>query len=339
MAAGGGAEPGAPLQQGAAIDAAAGRGGPASVEQLAQLLAAARVQLHRKDYVGAIDLAQRYVKMLGPEADVRPVLIDAYFHSGDHANAARELQKEVQTAERSGQTPGEDRLLLLRKCYGQLNDANATAWLLEKLVSYHPKKDYWADLLERMQKRPDFGERLALDVQRLRLLTGTLANASAYIDMANLALGEGFPAEASRTVERGFAVGVLGSGPDAGRHRLLRQQLAQFALVQRQELGQAGSEAAAARARDGNGLVNLGFAHVTQGDFDKGLALMEQGLRKGGLGDRPQDARLHLGIAYLMAGQVAKASAAFSQVSGRHGAADLARIWNIYAQHVRKNGS
>ena len=57
--------------------------------------------------------------------------------------------------------------------------------------------------------------------------------------------------------------------------------------------------------RDGSGLFDLGFVHVTMGNHDRGLALMEKGLRKGRVAGRPQIARLRLGIAYLMAGRKA----------------------------------
>ena len=80
-------------------------------------------------------------------------------------------------------------------------------------------------------------------------------------------------------------------------------------------------------------MFNLGYAHVTMGNFAKGLPLMEQGLRKGGLENKPQDARMRLGIAYLMAGQKAKAIETFKAVAGRHGAADLGRIWSLYARN------
>ena len=66
----------------------------------------------------------------------------------------------------------------------------------------------------------------------------------------------------------------------------------------------------AAAAKDGNALVNVGYAMVSAGQFDKGIALMEQGIQKGGI-SRPEEARLHLAIAYLAAGQKAKAIAAF----------------------------
>jgi Tfp pilus assembly protein PilF len=53
---------------------------------------------------------------------------------------------------------------------------------------------------------------------------------------------------------------------------------------------------------------------------------MQKGIAKGGF-KRKDDANLHLGIAYLRAGQRAKATQAFKSVSGTDGAADLARLW------------
>ena len=306
-------------------------------EELAAIKAAAAAQLQRKDPVGAIASAQRYVKAGGAEAEVRPLLVQAYLDTGDYANAARELQWEVQTAERSGRAPGEDRLLLLQGCYAKLNDANAAAWAAEKLVTWYPKREYWADLLDRTQKRPDFGERLALDVDRLRFATGTLGQAAEYLAMATRAQQAGFPAEAKRVIDQGFAQGVLGHGADAPRQRQWQRQLADEAAAQRRRLEPREVESAAEQVKDGIELFNLGFVHATLGNFGKGIALMEQGLRKGGLAGRPQDAKLRLGIAYLWAGQRAKAIETFNSVGGRHGAADLGRIWALYARNAELN--
>ena len=44
------------------------------------------------------------------------------------------------------------------------------------------------------------------------------------------------------------------------------------------------------------------------------------------------DAKLHLAIAYLLAGDNAKAQATLKTVSGNDGTADLARLWALYAR-------
>jgi tetratricopeptide (TPR) repeat protein len=91
-------------------------------------------------------------------------------------------------------------------------------------------------------------------------------------------------------------------------------------------LGQDDAEAAA--AKDGTALVNSGLNYVLHGSSEKGLEMMEQGLRKGGL-KYPDDARLRLGYAYHAAGQNQKAIRILKTVHGTDGAASLARLWII----------
>ena len=147
--------------------------------------------------------------------------------------------------------------------------------------------------------------------------------------MAQLAMKAGLPAEAKRIAERGFASGALGTGPDADAQRRLRDTATKQAAEDEKALVQDGKNASA--AKDGTALVNLGFALVTAGQYDRGLALMEQGMEKGGV-KRSEEAKLHLAIAYLAAGNKAKAIQAFKTVQGSDGTADLARLWLIHAQ-------
>ena len=68
---------------------------------------------------------------------------------------------------------------------------------------------------------------------------------------------------------------------------------------------------------------------MLNGKSEKGLEMMEQGMRRGGL-KRPDDARLHLGYAYHVAGQKQKAIQVFKTVQGGDGPASLARLWIIH---------
>jgi hypothetical protein len=309
------------------------RGNLPPAEQVTLMRSVAEFQLESRDYPAAIAWSKRYVKAGGAETEIRPILIEAYYRIGDFANAARELQWEVQGAEKGGRVPGEDRLLMLQNCYTKLNDANAIAWSLEKLVTWYPKRDYWAELLDRTEKRADFGEAVSLDVGRLRLATGSLRDAAEYLKLAAQAREAGFPGEAKSVIESGLARGVFGT--DAQRQRKLLQQYAGEAGAQQRRLAEPQAEEAAEKAKDGIELVNLGFAHVTLGNPPKGIALMEQGIRKGGgLAGKPQFARLRLGIAYLLAGDKARAIDIFKSIGGKHGGADLGRLWAIHTQNL-----
>jgi Tfp pilus assembly protein PilF len=58
---------------------------------------------------------------------------------------------------------------------------------------------------------------------------------------------------------------------------------------------------------------------------------MQKGIARGNL-KRADDARLHLAIAQLAAGDNAKAQTTLRDVKGNDGTADLARLWSLYAK-------
>ena len=244
--------------------------------------------------------------------------------SGDYAAIARDAAAAVSTAEQSGQRPSEADLLRLADAYQRSNNPayNAT---LEKLLAYYPKKDYWAAYLARLPRKAGFADRYALDVMRLKLASGTMSKTEDFMEMAQLALQAGYPAEAMKIVERGYAVGALGSGAEAERHKRLRD----LALKQDTESSAAIATRAAeaAAAKDGNALVQAGYVYVTMGEADKGIALIEQGIAKGGL-KRPEDAKLRLGMAQLQSAKgKARSTQTLRSVQGSDGSADIARLW------------
>ena len=182
----------------------------------------------------------------------------------------------------------------------------------------------WQIFLGRLQAKPGFSGRLTLDLYRLRLATGNLTTAEDYVEMAQLALQERQAAEAKKILDQGFKAGVLGKGEQAERQKRL------LALAE-QRLASAPEDLKAAEAegttdKDGNTLVRTGLAYTGLGQYDKGIALIQQGIAKGGLRN-PSDANLHLGLAYLRAGNKTAAAQAFRKVTGTDGAADLARLW------------
>lgn len=293
-------------------------------EQLKLMEAVAGTFYRAKEYAKAVTWGQRYLKSGGTSGQVRTLVIQAQYLGGAYANAAKELTEMMAADEKAGRAPSEEQLQLLANCQLKLNDKAGYVAALEKLVVHYPKKDYWADLLARLQRKPGFSDRLSLDVYRLMLATGTLHEGGDFMEMAQLALQAGFPAEARKVVTEGFGKGVLGTGGEADRHKRLRDLANKQAEDDRKTL--AADEKTAAAAKEGDGLVKLGYAYVTNGEFEKGISLMEQGIAKGTL-RRPEDAKLHLGIAYLQAGNRAKALPHLKSVSGTDGAADLARLW------------
>ena len=111
----------------------------------------------------------------------------------------------------------------------------------------------------------------------------------------------------------------------------LRERATRLAAEELPKLSQY--EAQALASRDKRGLSLVGYAYVTHGNYAKGLALMEEGLQIGAPG-KQGDARLHLGVAYVLAGQKAKAVDVFRTVRGIGGSADVAKLWILYLRQA-----
>ncbi len=301
----------------------------AGAEQTRMVQAVAGMYYQQREYAKAATWTQRYFKEGGTDPQMRAILVQSYYLGGDCNSVSRSLQGEAQADEGAGRAPPEEQLQMLASCYQKTKDNNGYAQALERLVTYYPKKDYWVDLLSRVQRKSGFSDRLSLDVYRLKLATGLMSGPGDYMEMAQMALGDDYTAEAKKIVDQGFANQVLGTGGDVERQKRLADLAAKRFAEAKATL--AKDEADAINDRDGNNLVAVGFNEVGYGQTAKGITLMEQGIKKGNL-RRPEDAKLHLGIAYLQAGQKAKALQVFKTVGGTDGAADLARLWSLVAR-------
>ena len=292
-------------------------------EQLAGAYAAARDNAKASQWVQKAQAAGNNSSTLKQ--------LQAYLqgNSGDFAAVARDASAAVAAAEQAGRRPEEADLLRLADAQLRTGNAAGQATTLEKLLFNHPKKDYWAIYLSRLQRKSGFSARFSLDVMRLKLATGSLSKADEFMEMSQLALQAGLPAEGKAIVDRGFAAGALGVGAEADRHKRLRD------LANKQESeGKASIDqraAAAVAAKEGNDLVQLGYAYATMGQSDKGIPLIEQGIAKGGL-KHPDEAKLRLGLAMLQGGKnKAKAVQLLRSVQGADGTSDLSRLWALYA--------
>jgi len=310
-----------------AFEATAASSAVSGAERLQFLAAAAGQYYVAKDYGRAAELGARYFKDGGTDRAIRTVYIQALYLGNDFAAAGRELLRDIQAEEQTGKTPAEDKLQLLASVYLKQHDNAGYANALEKLVAFHPKKDYWLAVVHGVGTRSGFSERLALDFARLKLATGTMRTATEYVEAAQLSLQVGFPAEAKKIIEQGYLAGLLGAGPESDRHGRLRDMAARNLAEDKKTLGQDDPQVAS--AKDGTVLLNAGLNYVLNGRADKGLEMMEQGLRKGGL-KRPDDARLHLGYAYHLAGQNQRAIQVLKATQGADGTAALARLWIIH---------
>jgi hypothetical protein len=279
--------------------------------------ALAGIYFQEKNYAQAAKVAQRYLKAGGSDPDMRTLLVQSYYLSNDCGNVVSLLKPGVDAQVRAGHAPDESQLQLLGTCAQRVKDDATYRSTLEKLVAYHPKQSYWDDLFNAIRSKPGYSSALDIDTYRLRRATGSLSTADDYMEMTQLAIVAGTTAEGKQVIDQGFASGVLGHDAQADREKRLQALAAKRA--------QAPADPANPVAP-----VDIGFNQVFAGQAKQGLTAMDAAIAKGGI-DHPDQAQLHLGEAYYMAGDKTRAVQTFRAVKGTDGSADLARLWVLVA--------
>jgi len=255
------------------------------------------------------------------DPELRAYLLQNYYKQGNTGA----LENELRIAQKNGRM-SEDMLGMLANVQLKKGDKVGYVDTIEKLAASYPKAQYWTDLLNRVQGKPGFSGRLAVDIYRLKLANGLLKKPSEYMEMAQLVLQAKAPAEAIKVIDKGYKAGALGTGADAPRHQRLKD-LAEKTLAE-QNKNLAADEAALTKAGDNDGLVALGYSLVQSGQADKGLKMMEAAIKAGNL-KYPEDAKLHLGEAYAAAGKKQQAIKTLGTVGGKEGTAELARYFTM----------
>ena len=279
---------------------------------------------NEKKYADSQVWVKRYLALGGKDPVMQDLEVQNYYFTDDYASAAAAVRKQIEADEKANRVPGQTRLRLLHGASMKMKDIEGSTYALEMLVKYHPQKEYWADLLFRLPNKTGFNERLRLDWYRLLLATDNLEDANMFVEMAEIALLAGLPLEAKQVTEAGFKANMLGTGVNAAKHKALLARANKQAADDAKTLD--AGEAAAKAAKTGLAMVNMGFNFVVNDQSERGIALIEQGIAKGGL-KSVDEAKLRLGQAYLKAGNKAKAAEVLKSIQANDGGADLARYW------------
>jgi len=295
-------------------------------DSLPRLEALVQLNYRVKNYPGTVAAAQRYYKAGGGDPALRLLVAQSYYLQNDFADAAKTIRVILDADAKAGKRPEENLLLMLASSAYRQGDAVGQIAALERLAANYPKPQYWSELLAAIAKRPGFSSRLALDLDRLKAATGVLASADDYMEAAQRALLAGLPGDAKTLLAKGYAAGLLGKGAGAAREQRLADMANHQAADDSKSLARQGSEAAA--AADGLAWEKLGEAYASYGQYAEAIAAYRKAIAKGGL-KQPEDARLHLGIAYLMAGDKTQARQTLAAVGGADGTRDLAQLWLI----------
>ncbi|HTY92705.1 MAG TPA: hypothetical protein VMC02_02380 [Steroidobacteraceae bacterium] len=292
-------------------------------EQKKHYVQAAFLYYQMQNYDKAIEFGNKAMKEGATSAQLPNVIAQAYYLKGDYKSTDRFVRGLVDEQIKAGQSPVDELLQLGLSSQVKLNDDAGMARWLELLVAYHPKPEYWQNLLDNMY-RTKLTDRQLLQVYRLSAEVGALNRGSEYAEMAQLALDAGSPGEAVATLTKGFAANLFTTPADKNRNQHLLDSAKKVAATDQPTL--AKTEADAANAATGDHLVGVGIGYFGYGDYERASKDIAAGLAKG-MSKDSTDARLLLGIAQFKAGDKEAAVKTFKSVKGDPTSERLAALW------------
>jgi hypothetical protein len=248
---------------------------------------------------------------------------------GQYQQAAATIQQLIDKEP----TPEEQYLAFQWDAYTHASDQADARKVIEELVTYYPKPDYWIDALQPLLKLKINDVHLQLDVYRLMNEVGALKSPGDYAQMAQLSFDEGYSAESVAVLQKGFAINIFTDQDDITRYQHLLTGAMRKASEDQASL--PSQEAKAESATTGELLVGLGAAYLSYGQADKAASMISQGIAKGGL-KYPAEANLLLGVAQLKSRNAAEARDSFDKVekSENEGYAQLGRLWLLQTPHT-----
>jgi tetratricopeptide (TPR) repeat protein len=277
-----------------------------------------------KDLPRVVNWARIYLRLEGDNPSVRPVLIQSLSFLNRHEEVVQEVKEKIRLDEASKVKTPESDLRIMAVSQRQLKDDAGYNSTLKMLLQSYPSKAYWAESIARLGRQANFNARFDLDLYRILEITGNMEDTGEFVEMANLALKAGLPAEAARVVELAFAAGKMGKGSDAANHQKLRQQI-------QQQLAEDDKAFPALErsAKDANTLASLAEVYASKQNWNQAQALFSKALAMGGL-RREAETRLHAGIVLLKLGQKVEANKMWDSIQGEATALDFAQLWKIW---------
>jgi tetratricopeptide (TPR) repeat protein len=296
----------------------------ARTKQIAQMYTGAR------NWPKAVEYGNKVIKAYPNDPEAYFQLAQAQSQNKDCKGSAKTMQAGIEAARKNGKTPEENWLNLKLHCQNELHDQEGMVTTREQLVRYYPNRDNWKAVLQTIYNQPNNDDRATLNLYRLMLELDVLDKPNDYVEMAQMAIETGAPAEAVTVMEKGFKNKVL-ENKDKDRHtRLLNQAKTQ---AQTAQASLPTLEQQARSAATGDADMQLGRAYLASGQYDKAVEAIQRGLKKGGV-KGSDEAQMMLGRAYLKLKQKDQARRAFGAVPDDSKLAQVAQLWGVYAQQA-----
>lgn len=257
-----------------------------------------------------------------PNANAYVLLAQGYYQMQDFNKALENIEIAIDDYDSKGKVPKEQWYNLARFLYTENNDFDAALDVLENLIAFYPKKQYWVQLSFMYSEKNNEARQLgAMDTAYVQDM---LDKDGEYRNVASLFLNAEVPWKASMVLEKGFEEEIV---EDNSKN----WELMAGALRQAQEVEKAipAMEKAAAKSDNGDLYARLGSIYLDGERHRDAVEAITKGLQRGGV-KRPDQARLVLGMAYFNLDQYENAREAFRAAARDDRSAQYSRQWIRY---------
>lgn len=264
----------------------------------------AQLYFVQEDWKKGVDALLVWFKATeAPPANAYVLLAQGYYQMKDYDKALFNVEKAISMYKEKGKVPKEQWYNLARFLYFDKNDVNSTVTILEEMLQYFPKKQYWVQLSHMYGEQKKEGKQLA--AMDTAYVQDMLDKGTEQITMAYLYLNAEVPYKAAKVIDKGLKNESI--EPKSKNYEILGN-----AWRQAQEVKKAipAMELAAAKSDSGELYARLGNVYLDGDQFKKAISSINKGLSRGGV-KRPDTARLVLGMAYFNDKQYSNARKAF----------------------------
>ena len=257
-----------------------------------------------------------------PNAGAYVLLAQGYYQVKNFDLALKNVETAIDMHEGEGKLPKEQWYNLARFLYFDKEDFDSALDVLNTLLIYYPKKQYWVQASHLYGEKDEKQKQLAL--MEAAYEQGFLDRSSELVIMSYLYLNAEVPYFAASVIEKGFDDELV---DDKSKN----YELAGSAWAEAREVAKSipMMEKAAAKSDEGELYVRLGNVYLDGDQFAKAADSVSKGLKKGGV-KRPDQARLVLGMAYFNLGEYNKARKAFRDAGKDERSEKYAKQWISY---------
>ena len=257
-----------------------------------------------------------------PSTNAYVLLANGYFQLKDYDKSLSNIQIAIDREESAGKVPKEQWYNLARFIHFDRDNFREALNVLELLIMYYPKKQYWVQASHLYGEEKDEARQLAL--LEATYEQNLLDRSQDIVLISQLYLQAEVPYPAARAMEKGLADDIV-------EKESKNYELAGVAWRQAQEVTKSLPmlEAAASKSEKGELYARLGNVYLDVDKNKEAVEALKRGLDRGGV-KRPDQARLALGMAYFNLGDFNASRRAFREARKDKRARSYADQWLKY---------